>query len=521
MTFTTKLSPGRLTPDVIRKLRGHHKKRNEWPSTASQVGDVVVGVREASAPSRACPAAILIGLLGLASCEHEVDEGSMQTGRVPVALAGAGPSGPSPVQAAAGSLKGEGGTSVVTVGGASAIAVGGSAVVGSNTGGAISAPQTEASSSTTVAGAPPVLGMAGSASGGTPPTSTGVPDCGVCSSPTPACNLATRTCVGCIDDSQCAAPTPACSTSQTCVACTNDAYCSGATPICNPSASACVQCLSDGHCTNVAGKPYCDPTNNVCVGCRVDADCSGTPSTPLCSPTSRSCTACQSNANCLDASASRCDPSSNSCGPCVSDADCSQIAGKSICLAGTQGQPNRCVQCTAANEQACVVGGVELSCNPAESQCTSTPKGSRLKCQTCVADSDCFGGNIPSPTARCVPMLYQGQKHGAAGYCLQRRASGPCPRPYTQLLSAVSLSGEPAENYCGIHQDTATCEAVLDMLGWKSCSIDNDCGMNGGLCRNFAVPTAPPDFRCTIQCGDALQCTTVRTCKPPPLNYCQ
>jgi hypothetical protein len=179
-----------------------------------------------------------------------------------------------------------------------------------------------------------------------------------------------------------------------------------------------------------------------------------------------------------------------------------------------------CVQCTVANETPCNGN----SCNPATYGCTSTPVGMAGKCKACLADSECIGG-VPGDggtvTARCVPMSYKGTPRG--GYCLQRAVSG-CPQPTTSQFSATSLSGATLEAYCGINQTSTTCEAIVDFLGSKVCSLDGDCGGGlGGLCRNFNI--VPNPLRCTITCGSDANClsqapgsTCNNTATP---TYCQ
>lgn len=50
--------------------------------------------------------------------------------------------------------------------------------------------------------------------------------CGGCSADTPICDVATNTCVGCLDDTDCAAPTPLCDPMRnTCAACLDDSEC--------------------------------------------------------------------------------------------------------------------------------------------------------------------------------------------------------------------------------------------------------------------------------------------------------
>lgn len=257
--------------------------------------------------------------------------------------------------------------------------------------------------------------------------------------------------------------------------------CSGTKPVCNESAKTCVQCTKDGNCSG--NTPLCDTIKNACVQCKANTDCTS-------------------------ATASLC--SNGTCSPCTQDADCSQISGKNACATGA------CVQCTPSNESACNGN----SCNPKTNTCTSTPVNSVTKCHSCVADSECIGGNAGdggTVTARCVQLTFNGNPHG--NYCLQRVASG-CASPYTVPINIKSSSGAASDDYCAINQAATTCEAVQDLIASKTCSGDVDCGSGaGGLCKTVGVLSN----RCTIPCDSAAQCLASapgNTCTPPDFAYC-
>jgi hypothetical protein len=208
-----------------------------------------------------------------------------------------------------------------------------------------------------------------------------------------------------------------------------------------------------------------------------------------------------------------CDTPTNTCKACESDDDCSHIAGKGVCNAG------ECVQCTATHETACA----DNSCNPATSTCTTTARGSRGTCQSCLADSECGdGAGVQDPNKRCVAMAFNGAPHGA--YCLQAASVG-CASPYKVTTNVASLSGAAAEDYCGINQVATTCEALLDLAASKVCTVDTDCGNGlGGLCKNVAASTAPVDLRCTIPCDSSPQClgsAPGNTCSDTLNGYCK
>ena len=245
-------------------------------------------------------------------------------------------------------------------------------------------------------------------------------------------------------------------------------------------------------------------TSSACPG-----GCSG--ATPLCDTAAKKCVQCLGPNDCTSASASLC--VAGTCSPCTQDTDCGQIAGKNACGSGT------CVLCTASNESACHGN----SCNPATKLCTQTPVNSLGPCEACKADSECQGGDPTdggTPVARCVPMTFNGNPHNA--YCLQRATVLNCTQPYKTTISGESLSGTSSEQYCGINQTIAPCEAVMDLAASKACSGDTDCGMGqGGLCKNFSL-TSVPDLRCTIPCDLSSQCPSSLACTNNTTlpNYC-
>ena len=97
-------------------------------------------------------------------------------------------------------------------------------------------------------------------------------------------------------------------------------------------------------------------------------------------------------------------------------------------------------------------------------------------------------------------------------------------------IEAQSLSGAGAELYCGIDEDSVTCEAVLDLVGSQTCVGGDDaaCGCvrdttgacigpgEGGLCRDFTLAAD----QCTYACGTDNHCPAGVTCAGPPDGYC-
>src|SRR5512133_2336424 len=391
---------------------------------------------------------------------------------------------------------GAGGKSGANKGGTAGIAIGGTATNDGGFAGLVSS-----------AGSSVVAGAAG--------TTAQLPCHGACKGSTPYCDESSQICVACLKDANCTGATPACDPeTNVCVACITDQHCPSGLPACT-SKKICAQCTANTHCSGTT--PVCDTDTNVCVECLSSANCTGA-SKPQCNEDKKICVECLSNADCKTATASLCNTTTNTCSPCSADADCTQITGTNVCLTDVTGQPNQCVQCTAANETACGAN----SCNPKTSACTATPRGSVDICRACLADSECIGGNIASSTARCVPMTFKGAAHGAGGYCLQRTGAG-CSQPYSVSVSAISLSGAVSESYCGVNQAATTCEAVLDLVAAKTCAVDSECGGDrGGLCKPISI--VAPANRCTIPCISAAECLQApapgSVCSPPTTPYC-
>lgn len=294
-----------------------------------------------------------------------------------------------------------------------------------------------------------------------------------------------------------------------------DGACTGATPVCNPDTADCVECTKRSHCGG--DTPVCDNSTNTCVQCTADDSSACDGDTPVCDTASSQCVACLTTDDCSSPVAPLC--ANDSCVPCTSNDDCTHLSGTAICNAGT------CVQCTLSDESACGAN----SCDPATNTCTATPRGSVHTCEPCVADSECSGGDQPDPDARCVPMNFQGVPR-EGGFCLRRVAS-TCGRQFQIITNAMSLSGSPAEDYCGIDETVTRCEAVVDLGSNQTCSdgADTSCGCardsngnctepgEGGLCRTVG----PNENRCTYACGTNEDCPQGKICDGAPTKYCQ
>ena len=281
--------------------------------------------------------------------------------------------------------------------------------------------------------------------------------------------------------------------------------CSGNTAVCDVNSHKCVECGDAGDCSG--GAAVCNTTKHECVECTSNSSCK-TP-VPYCEPDAGNCIECRNTLDCSDPKNSIC--SNNTCVPCKLDIDCTHLGGTPLCKLDSTGKAGTCVQCTTANESAC--NGT--SCNPATNLCTTTTIGSVDYCHACVADTECVGGNQANPTARCVAMNFGTTLRGT--YCLPIGTTvGSCTSPPFGVLktAAVSTSGAPAQNYCGIDELTTTCEAVQDLISLKHCSLSGECGcINSNNCAGGTCPsTGSIAGTCTISCAVPAQCPTTLTC---------
>lgn len=89
--------------------------------------------------------------------------------------------------------------------------------------------------------------------------------CGVCSETLPRCDLATSSCVECLEAADCAAGRPFCVEGR-CLECTSDVDCD------DPTASrcgggTCGACITDFECAHLSATPMCDVARRRCVEC--------------------------------------------------------------------------------------------------------------------------------------------------------------------------------------------------------------------------------------------------------------
>jgi len=129
-------------------------------------------------------------------------------------------------------------------------------------------------------------------------------------------------CVGVIPICDGTQAPPAC---RTCTAFDEGAGCSGTTPVCaieGEKAGQCVACTGESTKACAGETPLCDAAVNACVGCLADSDC-GDVAAAFCDAGTRSCRGCLSNSECKTGV---CDTgtgaSAGQCVACVADPDC-------------------------------------------------------------------------------------------------------------------------------------------------------------------------------------------------------
>lgn len=286
----------------------------------------------------------------------------------------------------------------------------------------------------------------------------------------PICIEATGACVQCREEGDCAA-------GEHCMAATGQ----------------CVGCLDASHCAGQASASFCDPATHTCTRCRdgMDADCGNVPGLNVCQ--AGTCVQCAGARRDACGEAAAACSASFACEGCKADADCQRF-GK-VCEEAT----GACVACTVDSEAA-QCGG--KSCNPATHACTQTDRASVDVCSTCVADSECKADH------RCIPMNFRGESRG--GYCMKRLSSGCRPPFGATLLKRASLSGAAAEDYCGIAEDSTSCEAVVALLMDRSCADGQAlrCEAEGAVCGNVSGFTE----RCSYTCATSSDCPANSPC---------
>jgi hypothetical protein len=288
----------------------------------------------------------------------------------------------------------------------------------------------------------------------------------------------------------CSAPTPKClPETNRCVACLGDGDCAGGS-FCLPATGQCVECLNASHCASRPSASLCDSETQRCVPCRtgMDADCASVSGLNVCN--GGTCVQCAADRRTACGEDKAACSGQFMCSACSVDADCQRF-GK-VCDEAN----GRCVGCTLDSEKA-QCG--KKSCNPATKQCTQTDRESVPLCNKCVADSECEAEH------RCVELSYAGSSRG--GYCLRRAAL--CTPPFqAPPIRRASLSGAPAEDYCGIAEQRTTCEAVLALQAAQTCTDATQCNAPGAICASVNRG----GNLCTYACDTNVECPSSAPC---------
>lgn len=129
-----------------------------------------------------------------------------------------------------------------------------------------------------------------------------------CGGATPICELATGACRACGGDAECPSGAPRCAASGACVECLESADCRDDDDeeeeddddddalFCDP-AGRCVECLDDGHCDDVGDR--CSPFLGECARpCSPTAACTG--DDPICDEAIGFCVECRTDGDCED-----------------------------------------------------------------------------------------------------------------------------------------------------------------------------------------------------------------------------
>lgn len=289
--------------------------------------------------------------------------------------------------------------------------------------------------------------------------------------------------------------------------CSNTQLCGSSAPVC--AAGSCGICKQDQDCTRFASTPACG-VSGACATCSPTQKTLCTGATPACDPATNGCVACVTDVDCPSEARAACG-TDRTCGLCTEDADCSRF-GK-VC----DTRVGACVQCRPETEEvdcrtdkACdpkTTACAGTACDPKAFTCTTKARGSVLTCLPCVSDSECTASH------RCVPLRFGPEASATelGGYCM-KQTSASCARPFGTPITRVSLSGAPAETYCGFSEAHTSCEALDALDKNKTCTGASDnCGVSGGRCAtvNFVMNS------CTYSCGSALDCPASIPCGGP------
>lgn len=207
---------------------------------------------------------------------------------------------------------------------------------------------------------------------------------------------------------------------------------------------------------------------------------------------------CTTDAECTDPMAAKCNTGDGTCVPCDASTQCEGLTGTEVC-ATSGDDAGTCIQCNAT--EGCTAA---QTCNLLDNTCVDVAPTTVDTCSACTNDAQCVANH------RCVPMEFPtGTAHGY--FCLEI-PNPSCSRPFGVFINEASINGEAATNYCGIDEDSTTCEAVNALLdGWVCSGNDGMCSPDG-IVPEVAVPGAlcrqvgALANQCTYACAVASEC---------------
>jgi hypothetical protein len=305
--------------------------------------------------------------------------------------------------------------------------------------------------------------MSGSgAAGGTAPSTTCDGDlwCRSRTPERPACDVAKRTCVPCLEDK----------------------HCSGTLAHCNMGLQRCANCVNDADCPG----RRCDMLNMVCVDCEQDVDCTTDPVNNACDTRKHSCVDCVNDSGCMDQTVNKtCDKDMMACVDCLDDKDCNE-PGKTAC-----DKPNRvCVGCT-----------VNANCTIAPNQTCDVPNQT---CVDCIDDSGCSGATPRCAMAeqKCVACLDGpdcASGHCIAQACVECEDDGDCDDPDAARCDPTShmCVGCTASSQCGHLSATRACDTTNRRC--VECVDDTTCG--GKACLRAMHRCSTVNTNSLSECG--------------------
>ncbi|GAB4290886.1 MAG: hypothetical protein Kow0090_04110 [Myxococcota bacterium] len=221
-------------------------------------------------------------------------------------------------------------------------------------------------------------------------------------------------CKGCSDNSECASPTPVCDvSSKTCVGCLSDADCSSSSPLCDSQKKTCVECFADADCAS--GKK-CNGYNKCeCAYASCNGQC------------------CQAGQVCFNNSCytSQCgskecgsDVNGYVCGTCPIDSECTP---QGLCKCNYEKCGDVCCPDAAqvCHNSACYIpqcSGKQCGADPYGYNCGTCPSGYSCINYTCQCNSTVCNGICCSAGQLCHNIY----KTCCNKYCPPATGGIPC-----------------------------------------------------------------------------------------------